>query len=173
MIIDGVDVTGEELERILAKWREEEAAQLAEDIAYSKIRPLSAEEVLSEIIKSDQSVIENLDDASVARMAPYCSEWAVGTLYSPGAIVKYEEIVYRCLQAHTSTEQWTPVDAPSLWAKVLIPDPEVIPDWEQPDSTNPYMKGDKVRFENHIYESLIDNNVWSPSAYPAGWKQLD
>ena len=62
--------------------------------------------------------------------------------------------------------------APSLWAKVLIPDENVIPEWEQPDSTNPYMIGDKVSFDGKVYESVIDNNIWSPAAYPAGWKEI-
>ena len=76
------------------------------------------------------------------------------------------------LQDHTSQASWEPGAAPSLFAKVLIPDPDVIPEWEQPDSTNAYKKGDKVRFEGKVYKSLIDNNVWSPSAYPAGWQQI-
>ena len=83
--------------------------------------------------------------------------------------VNYDGILYKCLQPHTSQANWNPKDAPSLWAKVLIPDENVIPEWEQPDSTNPYMKGDKVSFNGSIYESAIDNNIWSPSAYPAGW----
>ena len=48
-----------------------------------------------------------------------------------------------------------------------------IPDWVQPTGTHDaYQTGDKVRFEGSIYESLIDVNVWSPTAYPAGWKKL-
>ncbi len=86
--------------------------------------------------------------------------------------VKFEGILYKCLQAHHSQEMWYPTAAPSLWAKVLIPDENIIPEWEQPDSTNPYMKGDKVTFEGQVYESLIDNNIWSPAAYPAGWTQV-
>ena len=35
------------------------------------------------------------------------------------------------------------------------------------------MKGDKVMFEGHVYESAIDNNIWSPSAYPAGWTLVE
>ncbi len=35
-----------------------------------------------------------------------------------------------------------------------------------------YMKGDKVTFNGNGYESLIDYNSWSPSAYPAGWKNI-
>ena len=34
------------------------------------------------------------------------------------------------------------------------------------------MKGDKVIFNGKVYESLIDNNVYSPEAYPAGWKEI-
>lgn len=93
-------------------------------------------------------------------------------LYEKDARVKYENILYKCLTTHTSQGGWTPDAAPSLWAKVLIPDENVIPEWEQPDSTNPYMIGDKVSFEGKIYESLIDNNIWSPAAYPAGWREV-
>jgi len=46
----------------------------------------------------------------------------------------------------------------------------VIPEWEQPDSTNAYQIGDKVMYEGVIYESVIANNIWSPAAYPAGWR---
>ena len=84
--------------------------------------------------------------------------------------VNYEGILYKCLQAHTSQEAWTPLAAASLWAKVLIPDANVVPEWEQPSSTNPYMKGDKVTFEGATYESTIDNNVWAPNVY--GWTQI-
>lgn len=50
------------------------------------------------------------------------------------------------------------------------PEPADIPDWVQPTGAHDaYNKGDKVRFEGDVYESLIDGNVWSPSVYPAGW----
>ena len=35
-----------------------------------------------------------------------------------------------------------------------------------------YAKGDKVRFNGKVYESVIDNNTYSPSEYPAGWKEI-
>ena len=99
-------------------------------------------------------------------------KWAPDTAYTTGERVRYGEDLYRVLQDHTSQDGWNPEDAPSLFARVLIPDPEVIPDWVQPDSTNPYMKGDTVRFEGRIYESLIDNNIWSPADYSAGWQEI-
>lgn len=92
--------------------------------------------------------------------------------YLADARVNYEGILYKCLQTHTPQQNWDPLSAPSLWAKVLIPDANVIPEWEQPNSTNPYMKGDKVTFDGKVYESAIDNNIWSPATYPAGWTEI-
>ena len=90
--------------------------------------------------------------------------WASGIAYEAGQRVLYSGTLYKVLTAHTSQEDWTPPDAPSLFAKVLIPDPEVIPAWEQPDSTNPYMKGDKVTHNGSTWVSTVDNNVWEPGA---------
>ena len=83
-------------------------------------------------------------------------------MYEADTRVRYGDTLYRCLQTHTAQETWNPADAPSLWAKVLIPDPDVIPEWEQPDSTNPYKKGDKVTHNGKTWISLVDNNTWEP-----------
>lgn len=120
-----------------------------------------------------EQTVQTLDDTEALQAVELHPSWATDTKYQASQKVRFGGVLYRCLQDHTSQDAWTPTDAPSLWAKVLNPDPEVIPDWEQPDSTNPYMKGDKVKFEGHVYESLIDGNVWPPTAYPAGWKQID
>ena len=121
-----------------------------------------------------EQMATGLDDTAAAEAAELFPAWSGdGVSYIEGVRVRYGGVLYTVLQDHISQDGWTPVDAPSLFARVLIPDPEVIPVWEQPDSTNPYMMGDKVYFpdlEGDIYESLIDNNVWSPSAYPAGWQ---
>lgn len=113
------------------------------------------------------------DDAKALEVQALYKDWTkqIGRDLTVGEYINYEGMLYKVLQAHTVQETWTPVDAPSLFAKVLVdPTGETILDWVQPDSTNPYMTGDKVKFEGSIYESLIDNNIWSPTAYPAGWK---
>ena len=96
--------------------------------------------------------------------------WEVEVNYVTGDRVLYEDVLYKVLQDHISQETWTPIDAPSLFAKVLIPDENAIPEWEQPDSTNAYMKGDKVAHNGINYESLVDNNVWEPGVY--GWDEV-
>lgn len=114
----------------------------------------------------------SLSDEDALEAVNLFPNWTVGYAYKVDDRVRYNEILYKCLQAHTSQDAWTPVAAASLWAKVLIPDENVIPEWEQPDSTNAYQIGDKVRYEGQVYESVIPNNIWSPSAYPAGWKLI-
>ena len=96
--------------------------------------------------------------------------WKTETNYALGDRVLYNDILYKVITAHTSQETWTPTDAPSLFTKVLIPDENVIPEWEQPDSTNPYMIGDKVTHNGKTWVSIVNNNVWEPSVY--GWEEL-
>ena len=119
-----------------------------------------------------ESLADNLTDADAIENSELFPKWQAGESYAVGTKVQYNGTLYKCLQAHDSQSDWIPVDAASLWAKVLIPNPDVIPEWEQPDSTNPYMKGDKVTYNGKTYESLIDNNVWSPVDYPAGWQEV-
>ena len=116
---------------------------------------------------------EVTDDAKALTIQEFYDDWEVGVKYEVGTYIRYEEVLYKVITAHTSQSDWTPTSASSLFAKVLIdPTGESINEWVQPDSTNPYMAGDKVIFNGKTYESVINNNVWSPSAYPAGWKEI-
>ena len=117
-----------------------------------------------------EQLAETLDDNTAIDYVELFTSWATDTTYEVGARVRYNGILYKCLQAHTSQSTWTPVDAPSLWTQVLIPDPEVIPEWIQPDSTNPYMTGDKVTHNGKTWICNVDNNVWEPGVY--GWDEI-
>ena len=119
---------------------------------------------LRKIIENLSSTLEDDQALDSIELFPL---WKKDITYTLGTRVRYNDILYKCLQDHTSQEDWTPAAAPSLWTKVLIPDPEVIPEWEQPGSTNPYMTGDKVTHNNQTWVSDIDNNVWEPGIY--GW----
>lgn len=116
----------------------------------------------------------SLNDEDAIEAKELYPQWSGnGISYKVNERVRFQGTLYKVLLAHTSQEAWTPIAAPSLFAKVLIPDENVIPEWEQPDSTNAYQIGDRVTFEGKIYESLINNNVWSPVAYPAGWQEVN
>lgn len=114
------------------------------------------------------------DDAVALTIQEFYDIWEVGVTYEVGRYLQYKGVLYKVLQPHTSQETWTPDVASSVYAKVLIdPSGETIPEWEQPDSTNAYMTGDKVRFEGVVYESTMDNNIWSPAAYPQAWRVVE
>ena len=126
-----------------------------------------------------RSVIEqlsvNLDDEQALETVELFPIWKADTFYTAGGRVRYNDVLYKVLQGHTSQAGWAPDGAVSLFAKVLIPSKD-IPVWEQPTSTNAYMAGDRVYYptaQDDVYESLIDNNVWSPTAYPQGWKVIE
>ena len=118
-----------------------------------------------------EKVVNSLDDQDAITATNLFAEWrGDGELYNEGDKVRYEELLYKCLQDHTSQSSWNPKQAPSLWARVLIPDPDVIPEWVQPESTNPYMKWDKVKHNGKTWVCNIDNNVWEPGVY--GWDEV-
>lgn len=109
------------------------------------------------------------DEQALKASALY-PKWKVGTDYQKDERVLYNDILYKVLTGHTSQADWAPDAAPSLFAKVLIPDKNVIPEWEQPESTNPYSKGDKVTHNGKTWRSTIDSNVWEPGVY--GWEEI-
>jgi len=185
---------------------------------------------VEELRTSLNAVAAALSDETAAEYPILFKEWKSGVSYAVGDRIRYRQGLYKVVTAHTSQDTWTPDAAPSLFAILLNPDPNIIYDWIQPDSTNGYANGarvrhngdiwtstadnnvwepgavgapwisdseasqseseteipewtqpdagsayntgDRVTFEGNIYESLIDNNVWSPTAYPMGWQQI-
>ena len=147
----------------------------------TELRTMAVNAMMMNLAGNDITETKNEYQAKIAivsdSVALHCVDvfpvWSGNSVqYYKDDRVSYNGVLYKVLQAHTSQETWTPTDAPSLFAKVLTSDTGEILDWEQPSADNAYMKGDKVRYNGKIYESLIDNNVWSPDGYPAGWKEI-
>lgn len=110
--------------------------------------------------------------------------------YNLGDIVSYNGKLYKSI---INANVWAPDVYPAGWEEYTestsggdsgetggggttepeTPPTETIPDFVQPTGAHDaYKKGDKVKFEGKIYESLIDANTYSPSAYPNGWKEV-
>lgn len=112
-----------------------------------------------------------VSDTTAVTVPELFAAWdAGGASYAVGDRVRYGELLYRCLTAHTSQESWTPDAAPSLW--VRIDDPAVEwPEWRQPSgSTDAYPKGSKVSHKGKHWVSDLDNNVWEPGV--SGWTEV-
>ena len=109
--------------------------------------------------------MQTADEEIAVQAVSLYPQWKPGMDYSAGYRVQYKEVLYLVITDHQSQVGWTPDAAPSLFAKALIPDPDVIPEWEQPESTNPYM------YEGEVWISDMDNNVWVPGEY--GWTVVE
>lgn len=114
---------------------------------------------------------QSLDDTKAVEAQCLYPDFAVGVPYTAGDRVVYDGKLYKVLQAHTSQADWTPPAAPSLFAEVLPGQGGTgIGEWKQPDSTNPYQKGDKVTHNGKTWVSTVDDNVWEPGVY--GWTEV-
>lgn len=120
------------------------------------------------------SLRDVITDEQAVTMAALYPDWKVDYSYTVGTRILYKNNLYKILQNHISQSDWTPEVATSLYAKILTSDNGAVLPWEQPDSTNGYMIGDKVLYNNKTWESLIDNNVWEPGSIGTEglWKEI-
>lgn len=101
--------------------------------------------------------------------------WEIGKDYKTGDFFTYgvngvgDPQLYKVNQDHTSQADWKPDTAPALYTAIGLDD-SGYPVWAQPTGAHDaYNTGDIVNYKGTLYESLIDGNVYSPEAYPAGW----
>lgn len=127
-------------------------------------------EEAQKIIEALVTLRESASDADALNAIAIYPAWREEVTYTTGQRVRHDVTLYKVLQDHTSQADWTPDVAPSLFAKVLISDDGTVLPWEQPDSTNPYMIGDKVSHNGSTWVSIVDNNVWEPGIY--GWEEI-
>lgn len=119
-------------------------------------------------IEENASVLTDEKAAEVPELFPAWN--GDGVSFITGNRVRYNGVLYKCLQSHEAQANWTPETAPSLWTRVLIEDPDTVSAWVQPDSTNPYMIGDKVSHNGKTWECSVNYNVWEPGVY--GWTEV-
>ena len=113
----------------------------------------------------------SLTDEDALQAVELFQQWVVGRAYAVDERLQYKNVLYRVVQAHTSQADWTPDITPALFVVVSL---DEWPEFVQPTGAHDaYKKGDKVTFNGKHYISLIDANVYSPTAYPAGWKEIE
>lgn len=96
---------------------------------------------------------------------PTFGEWC-----EANKVYNYEGRLFTCVQSHNRTEH-SPEITPALFTMIQNIQASTCPEWVQPlGAHDVYMKGECVTFQGNEYESVIDNNSWSPFIYPAGWK---
>ena len=128
-------------------------------ISRAKAYKLRAMIVKASISLSDEDALEAIE------LYP---AWKTATSYTVDERIRYDSTLYRCVQAHTSQDDWTPDITPALWTVVSL---DEFPEWVQPTGAqDAYRIGDKVSHNDKHWVSDVDNNVWEPGVY--GWSEL-
>lgn len=134
---------------------------------------LQAAEQLRRALQMFAAILTEEQAMEIATVYP---AWETGRAYAVGDILSYgtnsvgDPQLYKVVQAHTSQADWTPDATASLYDAFGL-DEGGYPVWSQPSGAHDaYNTGDIVNYNDTLYQSTIDGNVWAPDAYPAGWK---
>lgn len=116
------------------------------------------------IVKASAS----LPDKDALESMELFDNWQTDTVYSVDDRIRYEGTLYRCVQAHTSQDDWTPDKTHALWVVVSL---DEFPEWVQPTGAHDaYNTGDKVTHNEAHWISAMDANVYEPGVY--GWDEV-
>lgn len=116
------------------------------------------------IVKASAS----LTDTDALTAQELFDTWKTDTAYSVDERIRYGETLYRCVQAHTSQDDWTPDVTPALWTVVSL---DEFPEWVQPTGAqDAYRVGDKVSHNNKHWINTLDYNTYEPGVY--GWDEI-
>lgn len=111
---------------------------------------------------------ETLTDEEGLQFVDLFPLWHTEHDYAVNDRIKYHDILYKCVQAHTSQASWMPDITPALWTRVTI---EEWPEWVQPLGVqDAYALGDRVSHNEKHWVSIANNNVWEPGVY--GWDEV-
>ena len=138
-------------------------------------------QAMLEIRKALQIFLSTMDPETQAEdmmaVSSVFPAYDVGKAYKAKDVFSYgkngvgDAQLYQVLQDHTSAAEWPPDTATSLYKKIGVTG-QGYPEWVQPlGASDCYNTGDIVSYNGMLYQSTIDGNVWSPDAYPQGWKE--
>ena len=107
-----------------------------------------------------------LDDETALTGVELFPAWVVGKAYAVNDRAQYNGTLYKCIQAHTSQNDWMPDATPALWKTVSL---DEYPEWVQPSGAHDaYNIGDKVTYNGQHYVCTSNANVYAPDVY--GWQ---
>lgn len=116
-----------------------------------------------------EKAVMSLDDETASTAAELFPQLkGDSSLISVGTRINWNGIVKRSAVDLWDTTENNPDHAPTLWEDIGYREgyrtiPEVI------TAGTAFAKDECGWWEDVLYVSLIDSNVWNPTQYPAGW----
>lgn len=121
-------------------------------------------------IEADAAV---MDDNTALKNINRFPAWSGNkVMYRAGTRIRHQKKLYRVRFQHTSSPEATP-DVDTTNYKEVLPEDQEVTDWSEVTIQNPVKKGGKVLFEGEVFESTINNNVWSPVENPDAWIKVE
>lgn len=121
--------------------------------------------------KQLEAITDTLTDEEAKGLSLLFEEWRPSEVYKIGDRIRYNGVLYKCLEDNNATMETPPSVMPSVWTEIFAETvSEEIPAWEQPEEGNGYADGDRVIHNDIIYISQVDNNIWEPGT--AGTESL-
>lgn len=121
--------------------------------------------------KQLEAITDTLTDEEAKGLSLLFEEWRPSEVYKIGDRIRYNGVLYKCLEDNNATMETPPSAIPSVWTEIFAETvSEEIPAWEQPEEGNGYADGDRVIHNDIIYISQVDNNIWEPGT--AGTESL-
>lgn len=122
-------------------------------------------------ISAANALAESATDADASRFpSMYKALRGDGALIAAGTRINRFGKLYRARVDVWDSDDYAPENAPSLWEEILYRKGYRI--ITTITAEFPFMRGDRGWYNDELYESLIDNNVWTPTDYALGWKLI-
>jgi hypothetical protein len=117
-----------------------------------------------------EKLVEAADDATASTVVILFPVLTYdGALIEAGTRINWNNTLKRAAVDLWNTVDNNPDNAPALWEDVLYKDGiRIIP--ENITATNPFAKGELGWWGDVLYESVADNNVYTPEQYANNWK---
>ena len=95
-----------------------------------------------------------------------------GSLVKVGTRINWQGTVKRAAVDLWDREENNPDNAPTLWEDLAYIDGiRIIPDVITVGLA--FSMGERGWWQGELYTSTINDNVWTPEAYPEGWEKVE
>ncbi len=113
-----------------------------------------------------KKAIYNLEDIDLYEIFNLLDKWQKGKEYDNMSVITYKRHIYKVLQTHTAAEN---PDKSKYYEKVERPLDFAL-EWDE--NNIPYAEDETVRVGDNFYQSLLNDNIWSPTNFPSAWKLI-
>lgn len=124
---------------------------------------------LRSIVEKASSYLDDKTASTAVLLFPRLKE--DGSLITGGTRINWNGTIKKAAVALWDTAENNPDNAPSLWENIeykggyrIIPDTLTV--------TTAFAKGECGWWNDVLYRSLMDGNVYTPAVYPQGWEAV-